>query len=45
MIILRDQARYDSGKVPFEKILYAHVYVVKSGKYEIGNTAWKKWNL
>lgn len=45
MIILRDQARYDSGKVPFEKILYAHVYVVKSGKYEIGNTVWKKWNL
>lgn len=40
MINLSDQASYDSGKVPLEK-KYAG-YVVKSGKYEIGNTVWKE---
>ena len=43
MINLRsnDQASYDSGKVPLEKKKYVD-YAVKSGKHEIGNTAWKE---
>ena len=33
MINLRDQASYDSGKVPFKKKIYAN-YTVKSGKIQ-----------
>ena len=40
MINLRDQTSYDSGKVPLEKKKVD--YAVKSGKHEIGNTAWKE---
>ena len=42
MINLRDQASYDSGKVPFKKKNYMLIILKKVEKYKIGNAENRK---